>query len=125
MMHRTNLTFYSLGENMEKFTNKCKEITKHKYFKLSITNEALLNLVIDEKGNPRHIPPKHAIAITPSQYTTDLGVLFEVKKTDFKNKWFVDDSLHILVKHTGEVSFHHREDVIARHLEFGMTFYLL
>ncbi len=109
----------------QRFQNTCRKITEHKYFTPHIANEELLSLVRDKSGKSIHQPPKQAIAITPSPYETSVGVLYEVKKTENNPEWHVDDSLHILVRYNGEITFLDRVDIKNNNLEFGRTWLLL
>lgn len=88
-------------------------------YKPEITDEALLNLVADENGGNRYHPVQKALAIMPSTINTDKGIFYQIKETakgiideSNENKWYIDDSKLLLLRHNGSVSVHEKQNVL-------------
>lgn len=108
---------------LETFISMCKKIELDPNYQPYITNEELLNLVVDEDGNARHTPRRSALAIQRSDIKAliatgdSLGIVYQRKIADKKPiddsdfpVWHIDDSVVILVNKKGEYSFHSKEN---------------
>lgn len=117
---------YPIGQpanNDQAYRAAIRRIRSDANYQPNITNDELIDLVVDEQGNARHRPRRSALAIMPSNITAldqdnhVIGAVFDIKialksstEDDYYPVWHIDDSAVLFVSQAGQISVHARNN---------------